>query len=124
MVRKSKGVTIETPDGSSIFLQILAKPEFVKTYVLNGPTQSLIFLWRYPEITNDSNAKVIFDKGINYLKKNLWRYDTGSWSSSDLLENQATTEYHKAQISQLKELYDITGENVFNVYADRFEKYI
>lgn len=117
-------VTIETPDGSSIFLQILAKPEFVKTYVLNGHTQSLIFLWHYSEITNDSNAKVIFDKGINYLKKNLWRYDTGSWSSYDLLENQATSEYHKAQISQLEELYDITGENVFNVYADRFEKYL
>jgi len=55
-------VTVETPDGSSIFLQILAKPEFVKTYVLNGHTQSLIFLWRYLEIANDSNAKVIFDK--------------------------------------------------------------
>ena len=33
-------------------------------------------------------------------------------------------EYHKAEISQLEELYDITGENVFNVYADRFEKYL
>ena len=117
-------VTVETPDGSSIFLQILAKPGFIKTYVLNGDTQSLIFLWRYYEMTNDSNAKVIFDKGINYLKENLWRYDTGSWSSYDLLENLATAEYHKAQISQLEELYDITGENVFKVYADRFEKYL
>jgi D-glucuronyl C5-epimerase-like protein len=117
-------VTVETPDGSSIFLQILAKPGFVKTYVLNGHTQSLIFLWRYLEIANDSNAKVIFDKGINYLKENLWRYDTGSWSSYDLLENQAPAEYHKAQISQLEELYDITGENTFKVYADRFEKYL
>lgn len=116
--------TVETPDGSSIFLQILAKPGFIKTYVLNGDTQSLIFLWRYYEMTNDSNAKVIFDKGINYLKENLWRYDTGSWSSYDLLENPATAEYHKAQISQLEELYDITGENVFKVYADRFEKYL
>ena len=61
--------TVETPDGSSIFLQILAKPGFIKTYVLNGDTQSLIFLWRYYEMTNDSNAKVIFDKGINYLRR-------------------------------------------------------
>jgi hypothetical protein len=81
-------------------------------------------LWLYWEITNDSNAKIIFDKGISYLKKNLWRYDTGSWSSYDLLENQATAEYHKAQISQLEELHDITGENVFKVYADRFQKYL
>ena len=46
----------------------------------------------------------------------LWRYD--------LLENQVPAEYHKAQISQLEELYDITGENTFKVYADRFEKYL
>ncbi|MGH9995330.1 MAG: D-glucuronyl C5-epimerase family protein [Nitrososphaeraceae archaeon] len=49
-------------------------------------------MWLYWEITNDSNAKIIFDKGISYLKKNLWRSDTGSWSSYDLLENQATAE--------------------------------
>lgn len=116
--------TEETHDGSSMFLQILAKPGFVKTYVLNGHTQALIFLWRYYELTNDANAKSVFDKGVNYLKDNLWKYDTGSWSSYDLLDNLATIEYHKAEISQLKELYDITGEDIFNEYADRFEKYL
>jgi hypothetical protein len=30
----------------------------------------------------------------------------------------------KAQISQLEELHDITGENLFKVYADRFQKYL
>ena len=39
-------------------------------------------------------------------------------------KNQAPAEYHKAQISQLEELYDITGENAFKAYADRFEKYL
>ena len=32
--------TVEAHDGSSIFMQILAKPGFVKTYVLNGHTQA------------------------------------------------------------------------------------
>jgi hypothetical protein len=116
--------TTEAPDGSSIFLQILAKPGFTKTYVLNGHTQSLIFLWRYYDITNDSSARIIFDKGINYLSKNLWRYDTGTWSSYDLLDNLATPEYHKAEISQLDELYEITRRDVFKVYAEKFEKYL
>jgi hypothetical protein len=75
-------------------------------------------------LTNDANAKSVFDKGVNYLKDNLWKYDTGSWSSYDLVDNLATIEYHKAEISQLKELYDITGEDIFNEYADRFEKYL
>ena len=114
--------TAETHDGSSIFLHILVKRGSDKTYVLNGHTQALIFLWHYYEMTNDSSAKVIFDKGINYLRENLWRYDTGTWSSYDLLENPATLEYHKAEISQLEELYDITGDNVFKAYADKFEE--
>jgi heparosan-N-sulfate-glucuronate 5-epimerase len=116
--------TTETPDGSAVFLQILAKPGFIKTYVLNGHTQSLIFLWHYYEITNDTNARIIFDKGINYLNKNLWRYDTGTWSSYDLLENPATPEYHKAEISQLDELYEITGQDVLKMYSEKFEKYL
>lgn len=116
--------TTETPDGSSAFLQILAKPGFIKTYVLNGHTQSLIFLWRYYELTNDTNARIIFDRGVNYLNKNLWRYDTGTWSSYDLLENLATPEYHRAEITQLNELYEITGQDVFKTYAEKFEKYL
>ena len=116
--------TVESTDGSEIFLQIIAKPEFIKTYVLNGHTQALIFLWRYYEITNDANAKAIFDKGIDYLKKNLWRFDTGTWSFYDLMENPATPEYHKAEIPQLRELYDITGEDVFRAYSDKFDRYL
>lgn len=116
--------TIATDDGYSAFLHLIAKPEFKKIYVLNGHTQSLIFLWQYYELTKDPVAKMVFDRGINYLKENLWRYDTGSWSLYDLMENLATKEYHEAQTTQLQRLYDITGEPILKAYADRFNKYL
>ncbi|HEY6587591.1 MAG TPA: D-glucuronyl C5-epimerase family protein [Nitrososphaeraceae archaeon] len=117
-------MTIEDDNGDSIFLHLLAKPGFPMTYVLNGHTGSLLLIWQYYELTNDPQAKLVFDKGINYLKHNLWMYDTGSWSLYDLTENLSSDSYHKSVIVQLKLLYDITGESKLKEYADRFDKYL
>ena len=117
-------VTHESVGNNSLFLHILAKPGFPKTYVLNGHTNSLLSIWSYYEKTQDPIAKTIFDKGINYLKGNLVKYDTGNWSYYDLMENWAMTNYHKGQIQQFKMLYQITREPILRDYADRFEKYL
>ena len=117
-------VTHESVGNNSLFLHILAKPGFPKTYVLNGHTNSLLTIWSYYEKTQDPIAKTIFDKGINYLKGNLVKYDTGNWSYYDLMENWAMTDYHKGQIQQFKMLYQITREPILRDYADRFEKYL
>jgi hypothetical protein len=122
-------ITIEDDNGDSIFLHLLAKPGSPKTYVLNGHTGSLLRIWQYYELTNDPQAKSIFDKGINYLKHNLWMYDTGSWSLYDQTlidqsENLSSDVYHKQIIGHLKMLYDITGESILKEYADRFNKYL
>ena len=117
-------VTHESVGNNSLFLHILAKPGFPKTYVLNGHTNSLLTIWSYYEKTQDPIAKTIFDKGINYLKGNLVKYDAGNWSYYDLMENWAMTDYHKGQIQQFKMLYQITREPILRDYADRFEKYL
>jgi heparosan-N-sulfate-glucuronate 5-epimerase len=117
-------VTHESVGNNSLFLHILAKPGFPKTYVLNGHTNSLLSIWSYYEKTQDPIAKTIFDKGINYLKGNLIKYDTGNWSYYDLMENWAMTDYHKGHIQQFKMLYQITREPILKDYADRFEKYL
>jgi len=117
-------VTYEGIGNNSLFLHILAKPGFQKTYVLNGHTQSLLSIWSYYEKTKDPIAKTIFDKGINYLKENLVKYDTGDWSYYDLMENWTMRDYQKGQIQQLKALYQISKEPILKDYADRFEKYL
>ncbi|HEU5119936.1 MAG TPA: D-glucuronyl C5-epimerase family protein [Candidatus Nitrosocosmicus sp.] len=117
-------VTYEGIGNNSLFLHILAKPNFQKTYVLNGHTQSLLSIWSYYEKTKDPVAKTIFDKGINYLKENLAKYDTGYWSYYDLMENWTMRDYQKGQVQQLKSLYQISKEPILKNYADRFEKYL
>lgn len=117
-------VSHENLENTSLFLHILAKPGFQKTYVLNGHTNSLLSLWSYYEKTKDPIAKIIFDKGIKYLKENLVKYDTGDWSYYDLMEYLAMTDYHKGHIQQLEMLYQITREPILKDYADRFEKYL
>ncbi len=117
-------VTYEGIGNNSLFLHILAKPGFQKTYVLNGHTQSLLSIWSYYEKTKDPVAKTIFDKGINYLKENLVKYDNGFWSNYDLMEDWTMRDYQKGQIQQLKSLYLISQEPILKNYADRFEKYL
>ena len=123
------GMTIEDDKGDLIFIHELVKPGFQKTYILNGHTGSLLQLWKYYELTNDPQSKSIFDKGINFLKQNLYRYDTGSWSRYDLnpigqKENLATMEYQKMHVAHLNTLYNITGEPILKEYADKFNNYI
>lgn len=108
---------------SSTFIHLLAKPGFKKIYALNGHTQSLLLLWEYYQQIQDPVVKMIFDSGVKWLRDNLWRFDTGSWSYYDQMENLASLDYHKAQITQLKSLYDITGESILKEYSDRFDEY-
>ena len=120
--------TIEDKNGDLLFFHEVAKPGFQKTYILNGQTGALLHIWEYYKMTNNPAAKLIFDKGINYLKHNLWKYDTGSWSRYDLkpigqIENLASMDYQKIHIDHLNKLYDITGEPILKEYADKFNKY-
>lgn len=121
--------TIEDDKGDLMFIHELGKPGFPKTYILNGQTGALLHIWQFYELTNNPVSKSIFDKGINYLKHNLWKYDTGSWSRYDLKpigqsENLASMHYQKIHVDHLNRLYDITGEPILKEYADKFNNYI
>jgi len=125
----SGGATTTEDHGNSLFFHELAKPGFQKTYILNGHTGALLHIWQYYELTQDPQAKIIFDKGINYLKHHLRKYDTGSWSLYDQtvsshMKNPASEHYHKIHIDHLKALYNISGEPILNKYANRFAKYL
>jgi hypothetical protein len=113
----------KTPDES--FLQLLAKPGFEETYVLNGHTNSLLFIWDYYQYTHDYRALIVFGKGINWLVSggNLQKYDAGDWSYYDLKGTRARDNYHYAHVAQLESLHAITGEPVLRDYSERFARY-
>jgi len=125
----SGGTTTTEDHGNSVFFHELAKPGFKKTYILNGHTGSLLHIWQYYQLTHDAEAKILFDKGINYLKHHLRKYDTGSWSLYDQtrshhIRSPASLHYHQIHIDHLNKLYDISGEPILKKYADRFTKYL
>lgn len=117
------GVVSYEGDGDAVFLQLVAKPGFKKTYVLNGHTGALLHLWEYYKITNDQVAKDVFDKGIRYLKNNLPQFDAGDWSYYDRMGTLAKESYHKGHIKQLNYLHDITNEPALEEYGHKFLLY-
>jgi hypothetical protein len=116
------GVCSIEKDGS-IFLQILAKPDLEKTYVLNGHTAALMHVWHCYLQSHDTEARLLFQRGINWLSNNLQRYDTGSWSSYDLMGTPAASNYHQSHIVQLSQLYNIIGEAILKYYSEKFAAY-
>jgi len=51
----------------------------------------------------------------------------GYWSLyhiGDGMKNPATIPYHKLHIEQLKAMYDITGQKIFQEYADKWSGYL
>jgi hypothetical protein len=117
------GVASLEDDGNSVFLQLVAKPGFKKTYVLNGHTGALLHLWEYYKITNDEVAKDVFEKGVKYLRNNLPQFDAGDWSYYDKMGTLAKESYHKGHIKQLNYLYDITNESILEEYGYKFLLY-
>lgn len=96
-------------------------------YVLNGMIFGLFGLYDYYRLTGSTKAKKYFDRGINTLKENLHKYDFGYWSSYDLHYSTfvAGYFYHKyVHIPQLDILYQLTNEEVFKIYYDKFVNYL
>ena len=104
----------------------------VPTLVLNGMIFSLCGVYDFVRVFPDNKlAKKIFDDGINTLKNILPEYDLNYWSKYNLCEanfypkiDPATVGYQRLHITQLKMLYKLTGEKIFNNYAQMFKKQI
>jgi len=114
------GVMTIEDNGRSLFMHLLAKQGFKKIYVLNGHTGALLHLWEYCKMTGNALAKGVFEKGTRYLKNHLPEFDCGDWSYYDKEGTLAMESYHKGQISQLGQLYEITREPRFDEYKHKF----
>lgn len=90
--------------------------------VLNGMLFTLIGIYKYYKYTNDNDAKILFDNGIRNVVDNLHKYDDNGYSYYDLLHNPAH-KYHQIHINLLNELYEITRQNVFKKFSDKWSNY-
>ena len=90
--------------------------------VLNGMLFTVLAIYDYYKYTNDADAKLLFDKGVNSIKKDLSKYNNNGYSYYDLLGNPAG-KYHQTHVILTKKLYDITGEPLFNEYSELWKNY-
>ncbi len=94
----------------------------IQPLVLNGWIFSYWGLYDYVIATNDEDVKKIADATMQSMIKMLPQFDLGYWSRYDLTKRIASPFYHKLHIAQLWAMYDLTGNESFKYFANKWEK--
>ena len=94
-----------------------------KPRTLNGFIFALIGLHEYYEITGDTDALLLFNRGADELKKHLEDYDTGSYTVYDLVGTPASKKYHQIHVRQMYTMYNLTGDLTFLQYHNKWKGY-
>ena len=98
------------------------------THILNGFIWGLWGIYDYWLLTKDTDAKNLFDKYAETLRKNIKKYDIGYWSLYELSDNaismRASTFYHKLHIVQLHILFKMTNIDIFQKMGDKWLSYL
>lgn len=96
-------------------------------HVLNGMIYSLWGLRDLYLLSDNKTAKERFYTGIEYVERALPLFDSGYWSYYWIPESgknyTASMMYHNLHICQLIALYEQTGKDEFNNYANKFLRY-
>ena len=118
------GVAFTDREGNLWFEEYIVSPP---THILNGFLWAAWGVYDFALTTDSAEAKQLFERAIHALKSNLHHYDLGFWSlyeqSGTRLPMIASPFYHRLHIAQLRVMYRITGDRIFDEYADRWHAY-
>ncbi len=122
------GVTANIPEGP--FYE--EYPSTVPVLVLNGKIFALCGIYDFMRThSGHAIAEKIFIEGVRTLKLILPKFDIGYWSKYSLCEadfhpkiDPATIGYHFLHIIQLKLMRQMTGQHIFQNYAQKWERVV
>ncbi|MBI4283379.1 MAG: hypothetical protein HY663_02780 [Chloroflexi bacterium] len=119
------GVTYNWSEGDIWFEEYITEPP---THILNGFIWALWGVYDYLFATGKPEAKELFQKATESLKKHLKDYDTDYWSLYDLsqsgrLRMLASPFYHRLHITQLKVMERLAKDKAFGEVASRWDSY-
>ena len=125
---------VSTVDGGVNFIDA-ERNSWIEEYIVHPPTHILNgFMWGlwgvydYALQFNDEKAITLFKQYTRTLVKELDSYDNGFWSlyehSGTWLKMITSSFYHKLHIVQLRVMYALTSENIFNEKANKWEDYL
>lgn len=117
------GVTYKTPSSGWWYEEYASRNTTKQPRVLNGMIHSILAINEYFKNTSDVSAKFLLDQGILSLKNDLPKYDNNGSSYYDRLGLPANSFYKSLHVRQLKQLYELTHEPIFNTYYDRWNKF-
>jgi heparosan-N-sulfate-glucuronate 5-epimerase len=94
--------------------------------VLNGFIYALFGLYDLYRVTKIERVKNDIDLCITTLKENISKYDVGYWSLYDQMHKELVKYYYQknVHVPQMEALYDLTGEEIFKFYAEKWKKTI
>jgi len=113
------GVTYKSDDGW--WYEHYAHRDGKAPRILNAHIFSMLGIYDYYQYTNDTDAKFLFDQGVISLKNNLPIYDLNGYSYYNVLGDPAPPKYHKIHIKLTNDLYEITNEEIFKEYHDKWK---
>ncbi len=116
---KDGGVTYKSPN-NGWWYEEYSHENGKDSRVLNGMMYSVLAIYDYYQYTNDTNAKILFDQGVIALKNNLSTYDFEGHSYYDSLGKPSSNWYHNVHVNLTKTLYDITTEEIFYKYYQKW----
>jgi len=118
------GVTYVDKKGHTWFEEYIVSPP---THILNGFIWSSWGVYDYYLATGEQRALDLFKEAVTTLSANLNQYDVSFWSlyeqSGTRLRMIASPFYHHLHIVQLKVMHRLTGEDIFQEYASKWEGY-
>ncbi len=110
-------------DGGLHYVQYSFAP---KLHILNGFIQSLVGLYDFATIAADADAQKLFVEGDVAAKREVPRFDTGSWSlysRGGPSHDESNLNYHQALTDFLTSLCDRTDEAVYCDTVQHFDRY-
>lgn len=123
-VEVDKGGVIYSSKKEGWWFEEFADEGGVVSRVLNGHMFAVLGIYEYFKYTNDSSAYFLFNEGVLALKNNISKYDRGNGHSFyDLRGTPANVKYHFIHVDLLGQLFEITGDKIFETYRDKWKMY-
>lgn len=111
-------------DGENVYLEEYPGGNGEKLSVLNGWIFSVFGLYDYLIIKKDDEKVMkLFESTVKTMVSCLNKYDNGYWSCYDQTGRIASPAYHQLHIALLKVMSEITSEDIFLEYFNRWSKY-
>lgn len=115
------GFTYQDRDGW--WFEELADTAMHTPRILDGHIFAITGLMEYARLTKDDSATFVVNKGIAALKSRLPAYDAGDGGVYyDAYQLKADLKYHRILAAQMKELYVLTGDDMFLHYHKKWNK--